>query len=174
MQTQEANTSKGDELRAFFTENPDAATVATAKQFDCSPGHVSAIKKEMGIARPYLGMKRKKPVKKLVKKVKPATHTNGTFKNGSGWSKNLRAADWYNDLAATAIQDALTTANSFQVVAATPPPSLSPWADYGLWMDREQMRGYLRGRAVEYLTKGDKLSVEEALRCVTKLSELTD
>jgi hypothetical protein len=41
-------------------------------------------------------------------------------------------------------------------------------------MDREQMRGFLRGRAVEYLTKGDKLSIEEALRCVTKLSELTD
>lgn len=170
MKTEETTMSKGDQLRAFFTENPDAATVATARQFECHAGYVSAIKKKMGLNRLYQA--RKKSAKK-VKKVKSATHTNGTFKNGAGWSENLRAADWYNDLAATAIQDALTTANSFQVVAATPPPSLSPWADYGLWMDREQMRGYLRGRAVEYLTKGDKLSVEEALRCVTKLAELT-
>ena len=170
MQTQEANISKGDQLRAFFTENPDAATVAAAKQFDCSPGHVSSMKKGMGIARQYQALKRKKPVKKLVKKVKPATHTNGTFKNGTGWvakeSVTLNPDDysWHNDV---------------QEVTLAPEPlkhsvPLSPWADYGLWMDRDSLKGYLRGRAVEYLTKGDKLSVEEALRCVTKLSELTD
>jgi hypothetical protein len=174
MQTQEANISKGDQLRAFFTENPDAATVAAAKQFDCSPGHVSAIKKEMGIARPYLGMKRKKPVKKLVKKVKPATHTNGTFKNGSGWSEGLVTTFVKEPQNDQRVFPATWLEVSIPEVTATPPPSLSPWADYGLWMDRDSLKGYLRGRAVEYLTKGDKLSVEEALRCVTKLSELTD
>lgn len=166
MQTQEANMSKSDQLRAFFTENPDAATVATARQFDCDPGYVSSIKKGMGIARQYQALKRpKKPVKKLVKKVKPATHTNGAFKNGSGWLPlNPDDYQWHNDV---------------QEVAPAPEPlkhnvPLFSWADYGLWMDRDSLKGFLRGRAVEYLTKGDKLSVEEALRCVTKLSELTD
>ncbi len=162
MQTEEANTSKGDELRAFFTENPDAATVATAKQFECHAGYVSRIKKEMGLNRLYQA--RKKSAKK-VKKVKPATHTNGAFKNGSGWLPlNPDDYQWHNDV---------------QEVAPAPEPLKhsvppSPWADYGLWMDRGSFKGYLRGRAVEHLTKGDKLSVEEALRCVTKLSELTD
>jgi hypothetical protein len=157
MQTQETNMNKGDELRAFFTENPDAATVATAKQFDCSPGHVSAIKKEMGLNRQYTTQKKSA---KKVKKAKPATHTNGVFKNGAGWGgERVFPATWLEV--------------SIPEVAATPPPSLFSWVDYGLWMDRDSFKGYLRGRAVEHLTKGDTLSIEEALRCVTKLAELT-
>jgi hypothetical protein len=169
MQTQEANMSKGDQLRAFFTENPDAATVAAAKQFDCNPGYVSAIKKGMGLNRQYQA--RKKSVKK-VKKGKSVTHTNGVFKNGAGWggeSQILSGAGWLEHAKAALVSPEVTT---------TPEPlkhsvPLSPWADYGLWMDRDSLKGFLRGRAVEYLTKGDKLSIEEALRCVTKLAELT-
>jgi hypothetical protein len=173
MNTQEVTMSKGDQLRAFFTENPNAGTVATAKQFECDPGYVSTVKKGMGIARAYHGTKRKKPVKKLVKKVKSATHTNGTFKNGSGWggeSQILSGAGWLEHAKAALVSPEVAPAPAH--VAPTPSPS--PWAGFGLWMDREQLRGYLRGRAVENLTKGDKLSVEEALRCVTKLSELTE
>ena len=166
MQAEEANMSKGDELRAFFTENPDAATVATAKQFECHAGYVSRIKKDMGLNRQYQA--RKKSAKK-VKKVKPATHTNGVFKNGAGWGSNtdLRVfPDAFSQMSSDVIYT-LAQGRSTEEVAP------SPWADYGLWMDRDSLKGYLRGRAVEYLTKGDKLSVEEALRCVTKLAELT-
>jgi hypothetical protein len=180
MNTQEVTMSKGDQLRAFFTENPNAGTVATAKQFECDPGYVSTVKKGMGIARAYHGTRPKKPVKKLTKKAKSVTHTNGTFKNGAGWggeSQILSGIGWKEyvdpqlsrEVAPTPEVETMVT--SRRTVWAAP---ASPWADYGLWMDREQLRGYLLGRAVEYLTKGDKLSVEEALRCVTKLSELTE
>ena len=186
MQTQEANMSKGDELRAFFTENPDAATVATARQFECHAGYVSAIKKKMGLNRLYQA--RKKSAKK-VKKVKPATHTNGTFKNGAGWQK-MSVAEFKKTNGGSAphtvnFPSPYAEVNSELLVPMTNDViytltqgrsnnvPLSPWADYGLWMDRDSLKGYLRGRAVEYLTKGDKLSVEEALRCVTKLAELT-
>jgi hypothetical protein len=217
MQTEEATMSLGDNLRAFFTKNPDAGTVATARQFECDPGYVSSIKKGMGIARPYRGQKRvTKPVKKLAvttkrqqiiqyfrenpdaspavvakkfdysagavssckkialefKPIKSVTYTDGTFKNGAGWgggSQILSGTGWLEHAKAALVSPEVAPAPAH--VAPTPSPS--PWADYGLWMDREQLRGYLLGRAVEYLTKGDKLSIEEALRCVTKLAELT-
>lgn len=87
--------------------------------------------------------------------------------NPTGWIEGLGSALQY-------AEEALA-----QRVAPAPEPlkhsaPLFSWADFSLWMDRDSLKGYLRGRAVEYLTKGDKLSVEEALRCVTKLSELTD
>ena len=153
-------TSKGDQLRAYLTENPTAGTVDTAKRFNCDAGYVSTIKKEMGLARLYTAQK--KPVKKP-KQVKAATRPDDTFKNGTGWIEGLATA-----LSAKPNGASHTDHTRHDVVQE------AVWADYGLWMGREQLRGYLRGRAVEYLTKGDKLSVEEALRCVTKLSELTD
>lgn len=172
MQTENTPVNMADRLRAYLTANPTAGTVATANAFDCDAGYVSIIKKRMGLARVYPA--RKKPVKKS-KQVKAAARPDDTFKNGTGWIEGLGSAlSAKPNGASRYAEEALA-----QRVAPAPEPlkhsaPLFSWDDYGLWMDREQMRGYLRGRAVEYLTKGDKLSVEEALRCVTKLSELTD
>lgn len=77
MQTEEVTLSVGDKLRAYFTDNPTAATVATARKFACDAGYVSSIKKEMGLARRY------QAAKKPVKKVKSITRTDGTFKSGA-------------------------------------------------------------------------------------------
>jgi hypothetical protein len=144
--------SKRNKIIRYFKENPDASPAVVAKKFDYAPSATYGCKR---IARA------------AVKET--AVEKNGTFKNGSGWtgeSKILSGTGW--------LEHALEVAPALVHVAPPPPPSLFSWADYSLWMDREQMRGFLRGRAVEYLTKGDKLSIEEALRCVTKLSELTD
>ena len=160
MQTEKATVNMGDQLRAYLTANPTAGTTATAKAFNCNAPYVSTIKKEMGLARLYTAQK--KPVKKP-KQVKAATRPDDTFKNGTGWIEGLATA-----LSAKPNGVSLTDHTRHDVVQE------AVWADFGLWMDRDSLKGYLRGRAVEYLTKGDKLSVEEALRCVTKLSELTD
>lgn len=177
MQTEKATVNMGDQLRAYLTANPTAGTTATAKVFNCNAPYVSTIKKEMGLAR--LRTAQKKPVKKP-KQAKAATRPDDTFKDGTGWIEGLAtalsakpngASQYAEELLAQRVAPAPEPLITRRTVWAAP---VSPWADYGLWMDREQMRGYLRGRAVEYLTKGDKLSVEEALRCVTKLSELTD
>ena len=167
MQTENTPVNMGDQLRAYLTANPTAGTTATAKAFNCNAPYVSTIKKEMGLARLYTAQKKpvkkpKKPVKKP-KQVKAAARPDDTFKNGTGWIEGLATA-----LSAKPNGVSLTDHTRHDVVQE------AVWADYGLWMDRDSLKGYLRGRAVEYLTKGDKLSVEEALRCVTKLSELTD
>ena len=52
------------------------------------------------------------------------------------------------------------------------PSSDHPWTNYGLFLSREEYRGYLRGRAVELLREGHRTGYEEALRCVDKLIEL--
>jgi hypothetical protein len=160
MQTEKATVNMGDQLRAYLTANPTAGTTATAKAFNCNAPYVSTIKKEMGLARLYTAQK--KPVKKP-KQAKAATRPDDTFKNGTGWIEGLATA-----LSAKPNGVSLTDHTRHDAVQE------AVWADFGLWMDRDSLKGYLRGRAVEYLTKGDKLSVEEALRCVTKLSELTD
>jgi hypothetical protein len=146
--------STRQQIIRYFRENPDARPVDVARKFKYSPGATHGCKK-------------------IALAAMSDTQTNGTFKNGSGWSNT----DLHSALVGPAQMSSddlytLTQGRSKNVV--TPPPSLFSWADYSLWMDREQMRGFLRGRAVEYLTKGDKLSIEEALRCVTKLNELTD
>lgn len=171
MQTEKATVNRGDQLRDYLTANPTAKTVATARAFNCDAGYVSTIKKGMGLARPYPA--RKKPVKKP-KQAKAATRPDSTFVNGTGWIEGLGSALAARPNGASQYAEEALAQRRGTEKAATPPPSLFSWADFSLWMDREQMRGFLRGRAVEYLTKGDKLSVEEALRCVTKLSELTD
>jgi hypothetical protein len=140
--------SKRNKIIRYFKENPDASPAVVAKKFDYAPSATHSCKR---IARAAMEG--------------TAVEKNGTFKNGSGWSEGLMTA-----LASPEVAPAL----AHVAPPPPPPPSLFSWADYSLWMDREQMRGFLRGRAVEYLTKGDKLSIEEALRCVTKLSELTD
>lgn len=160
MQTENTPVNMGDQLRAYLTANPTAGTTATAKVFNCNAPYVSTIKKELGLARLYTAQK--KPVKKP-KQAKAATRPDDTFKNGTGWIEGLATA-----LSAKPNGVSLTDHTRHDVVQE------AVWADFGLWMDRDSLKGYLRGRAVEYLTKGDKLSVEEALRCVTKLSELID
>lgn len=148
--------SKRNKIIRYFKENPDASPAVVAKKFDYAPSATYGCKR---IARA------------AVKET--AVEKNGTFKNGSGWSNtDLRSA--LIGPAQMSSDDLYTLTQGRSKNVVTPPPSLFSWADYSLWMDREQMRGFLRGRAVEYLTKGDKLSIEEALRCVTKLSELTD
>jgi hypothetical protein len=152
--------SKRNKIIRYFKENPDASPAVVAKKFDYAPSATYGCKR---IAR--AAMK------------ETAVEKNGTFKNGSGWtgksqilSGTVRGGGGWVELASPEVAPAL----AHVAPPPPPPPSLFSWADYSLWMDREQMRGFLRGRAVEYLTKGDKLSIEEALRCVTKLSELTD
>jgi hypothetical protein len=147
--------SKRNKVIRYFKENPDASPAVVAKKFDYAPSATHSCKK-LALA----AMK------------ETAVEKNGTFKNGSGWSEGLMTA--LIGPAQMSSDDLYTLTQGRSKNVVTPPPSLVSWADYSLWMDREQMRGFLRGRAVEYLTKGDKLSIEEALRCVTKLSELTD
>jgi hypothetical protein len=150
--------SKRNKIIRYFKENPDASPAVVAKKFDYAPSATYGCKR---IARAATK--------------ETAVEKNGTFKNGSGWtggSQILSGTGWVEYAGAALASPEVAPALAH--VAPPPPPSLFSWADYGHWMDREQMRGFLRGRAVEYLTKGDKLSIEEALRCVTKLSELTD
>jgi hypothetical protein len=159
--------SKRQKIIRYFKENPDASPAVVAKKFDYAPSATHSCKR---IAR--AAMKG------------TDVGTNGTFKNGSGWSEGLMTALAPKSATMSVVAQVNTLAAQrwggvapdlqARIEPVTPPPSLFSWADYSLWMDREQMRGFLRGRAVEYLTKGDKLSIEEALRCVTKLSELTD
>lgn len=162
--------SKRQKIIQYFRENPYARPVDVSKEFTYSYGATHTCKRLAAETPP---------------EVKVVNLTNGTFKNGTGWvakepdTARIQARNAVNEAAAAAWYGVNTPGVSLTpevealVKAATPPPSLSSWADYGLWMDRDSLKGFLRGRAVEYLTKGDKLSVEEALRCVTKLAELT-
>lgn len=147
--------SKRQKIIRYFKENPEASPAVVARKFVYSPGATHQCKK-------------------LALAAMSVTRPDDTFKNGTGWIEGLATALSAKPNGASQYAEEALAQGWSTKEAATPPPSLFSWTDYSLWMDREQMRGYLRGRAVEYLTKGDKLSVEEALRCVTKLSELTD
>lgn len=147
--------SKRQKIIRYFKENPEASPAEVARKFVYSYGATHTCKRLAAETPP---------------EVKVVNLTNGT-----GWIEGLGSALAAKPNGASQYaEEALA-----QRVAPAPEPlkhsaPLFSWADYGLWMDRDNLKGYLRGRAVEYLTKGDKLSVEEALRCVTKLSELTD